>query len=224
MRWFFVLLLLANGFYALWQLQHQAGESVEGAAVSAARVPTLLLVGEAAPQLLASRQTPAPVAVEPVPDLVESGCWLVSVFDQKKAADRAVAAVQAAQLEARLKTVDVDDRSDYWVHVGPFARRDRALAVLQQLRAKGIDSFLIGDGELKNGISLGFFSQKASAERLARRHKTIGYPVNIFEVKRFKPSYHLYVSGRVEKADLIALMRDQALVVDPEKKSKKSCI
>lgn len=224
MRWFFVLLLLANGFYALWQFQNQPPERVVAGMANSAQVPTLMLVSEADPQLLVRNRPLEREDVAPAPEIITSECWFISVFDNKKAADRAVAAVQSAQLEARLDVVDVEDRSDYWVHIGPFARRDRALGALQQLREKNIDSFLIGDGELKNGISLGFFSQKTSAERLARRHQGIGYPVKILEVKRFRPSYHLYAFGRVEKEDLIALMKAQGQLVDPAKKSKKSCI
>lgn len=223
MRWLFALLVLANGFYALWHLQASSREGAEVELAGSGRVPTLVLVSEADPQLLEQSQLVVP-AVEPEPAEIEQSCWFVDVFDEKKDADRAVSAVQVAQLEARLDTVEVQDRSDYWVHVGPYSSRDRALAVLQQLRADGIDSFLIGDGELKNAISLGFFSQQASAERLARRYQNIGHVVSIFEVKRYRPSYHLYVFGRVEQAELTALMKDQGLAVNPSKKPKKSCI
>lgn len=223
MRWFFVLLVLANGFYALWHLQMQSPEPVGGDASSSGRAPTLVLVSEADPALL-ERSEAEPLHVEAAPVEIAPACWFVAIFDDKQQADRAVAAVQAAQLQARIETLDVADRSDYWVHVGPYASRQKAMAVLQQLRADGIDSFLIGEGELENGISLGFFSQKVSAERLARRHRNIGHPVSIFEVKRVRPSYHLYVFGRVEEPELEALMKDQGLAANPAKKPKKSCI
>jgi hypothetical protein len=224
MRWFFVLLVLANIFFGLWQLQARSHSPIYQGGVSAALVPTLVMVGEADRYSVEPRELEVPLQQESRPDLVESSCWFVSGFDEKKAADEAVAAIQSAQFEAHVETLEVDDRSDYWVHVGPFVSRDRALAVLLDLRGKNIDSFLIGDGELKNGISLGLFSQKSSAERLAKRHKAIGYPLRVFEVKRVKPSYQLYASGRVEKSDLVALMKDYGLVVNPAKKSKKSCI
>ena len=223
MRWLFVLLVLANGFYAVWQLQVRPADSYDETGVEGlGRVSTLVLVDEADPAVLESAE--APLAIKRVPEQIADACWFVSIFEEKAQADKAVAAVQAAQLEARLETVEVADRSDYWVHVGPYASRERALAELQQLRADGIDSFLIGDGELKNAISLGFFSQKASAERLMRKHRDIGQPIRLFEVKRYKPSYHLYASGRVEEAQLVALMKDQGQVVSPAKKPKKSCI
>lgn len=224
MRWIFVLLVLANAFYAFWHLQGAPQTQADKHSLSQAGVPTLVLLGEADPQLLDSPEAGLVHIEEPVVELIESSCWFVSAFDGKKAADQAVEAIQFAQLQARLDAAEVEDRSDYWVHVGPFSSRERAMRVLQELRAKNIDSFLIGEGELKNGISLGFFSQKSSAERLVTRYRNIGYPIGVFEVKRYKTRYELYASGRVEKAELEALMKERGLKVDPAKKPKKSCI
>jgi hypothetical protein len=56
-------------------------------------------------------------------------------------------------------------RSDYWVVLGPFDSQALARTRLSELQSAGIESFLIGQGELAGGISLGLFSASANAER-----------------------------------------------------------
>lgn len=52
----------------------------------------------------------------------------------------------------------------YWP---PLPERALALAKARELRARGVDSFAIGEGALLNGLSLGLFSRRENAERHA---------------------------------------------------------
>ena len=223
-RWLFVLLLLANGFYALWHWQQASSGNREVQAEVASTVPTLVMISEVAePERLAEASS-KPDAVVPEAETIPVSCWFVGGFDEKANADRAVQTLQALQLKVSLEAVSVPDEPDYWVHVGPFPTRDKAMSVLQQLRARKVDSFLIDDGELKNAISLGFFSQKRSAIGLQARYRELDYPVRIHEVARFRPRYELYANGRVTAIDLTAAMADAGLNAEPAKTAKKSCI
>ena len=223
MRWIFVLLLMANGFYAFWwQSQAAAPASAAGPADSQP-APTLVLVTEADPALLLPRQQAKPAPPETEEVEIAPACWLLGTFAEKARADRVVSAIQEAQLAANLDTVELPDEPDYWVHVGPFPGRERALIVLQQLRGQGIDSFLITDGELENAISLGFFSQKASAQRLLEQYAELPHPPKVLEVKRFRPGYRVYAWGRVERDQLAALMAERNLALSPSAADKKSC-
>lgn len=223
-RWLFVLLLLANGFYALWHWQQAPADNRKAQPEVASAVPTLVMISEVAEPLRLAEAASKPETYEPEVETVPVSCWYVGGFDEKVGADRAVQALQALQLTVSLETTSVPDEPDYWVHVGPFSTRDKAMSVLQQLRARKVDSFLIDDGELKNAISLGFFSQKRSATGLQARYRELDYPVRIHEVARFRPRYELYAGGRVTAPDLAAAMADAGLTVEPAKTAKKSCI
>lgn len=223
-RWLFVLLLLANGFYALWHWQQASTESRQAQPAAASEVPTLVMISEVSDSARLVDTAARPADVAPEPEVIEVTCWFVGGFDEKAGADRAVQVLQAMQLKVSLDTVSVPDEPDYWVHVGPFSTRDKAMSVLQQLRARKIDSFLIDDGELKNAISLGFFSQKRSATGLQARYRELDYPVRIHEVARFRPRYELYANGRVTAADLVDAMAGAGLDAEPAKTTKKSCI
>lgn len=223
-RWIFVLLLLANGFYAFWWQSQGASPARTADPAYSESSPTLVLVAEADPALLVARQPSAdepPVEKEEIE--IAAACWLLGTFAEKARADRVVSAIQSAQLAANLDTIELPDEPDYWVHVGPFPGRERALAVLQQLRGQGIDSFLITDGELENAISLGFFSQKASAQRLLERYAELSHPPKVLEVKRYRPGYRVYAWGRVERDQLIGLMAERNLALNPSGADKKSC-
>lgn len=224
-RWVFVLLVMANIFYAFWHWQGGANTPVTLESGGESGVPTLVRLEELGAERigqLAAREAPAE---EPeVADSLESACWYVGRFDDRKRADSAVTVAQQMQLKVHLETTQVPEEPDYWVHVGPFSTRERAMSVLQQLRARRIDSFLIDEGELKNAISLGFFSQKGSADRLLAQHRDLGYPVKVFEVERFRPRYELFVSGRVLAEDIRQAMAAERLSVSPTETAKKSCI
>lgn len=224
-RWIFVLLLLANGFYAFWWQSQGASPTLTTAPANPESSPTLVLVAEADPALLVAQQQA--VVDEPPVEKEEAeiatACWLLGTFAEKARADRVVSAIQDAQLAANLDTIELPDEPDYWVHVGPFPSRERALAVLQQLRGQNIDSFLITDGELENAISLGFFSQKTSAERLLERYAKLSHPPKVLEVKRYRPGYRVYAWGRVERDQLMDLMAERNLALNPSGADKKSC-
>lgn len=228
LRWAFVLLVLANLLYAGWSWQQQRAESQVEALQEQAVVPSLVMVDEMAapPEAVPAVSDKPDVDDEPVraqPDEIAQQCWFVGEYADKARADRAVSVIQSMQLEARLSARDVPEEPDYWVHVGPFDSRDRAVTVLQQLRGRNIDSFLIDEGELKNAISLGFFSQKRSAQRLLDRYRNLEYSLRVHEVPRFVTHYDLYAFGRVDGEDIRLALQERGLSAKPVKRDKKSC-
>ena len=230
LRWLFVLLLIANLLYAGWNWQQQRSATIAEARQTSAPTPTLMLVEElSVPPATVAAVSPA-LEPESQPEKVEQPqelalqCWFAGDYANKTAADRAVSVIQGMQLEAKLVAREVPDEPDYWVHVGPFGSRDEAVRALQQLRGRDIDSFLIDEGELKNAISLGFFSQQSSAQRLLRRYRNLEYPLQVREVPRYKTHYDLFAYGRVEGADIEQALAREGLTAKSSKREKKSCI
>ncbi|MCX4026310.1 hypothetical protein H0A36_21085 [Endozoicomonas sp. SM1973] len=84
------------------------------------------------------------------------------------------------------KKTQVNTEPDYWVYIKPLISRRSALRKLKELKAQGRDSFIITDGELKNGLSLGLFTKQSSALNLQNEMISAGYDVAVKVVERFK--------------------------------------
>ncbi|WP_163835748.1 hypothetical protein [Spartinivicinus ruber] len=98
--------------------------------------------------------------------------------------------------------VQVNTEPDYWVYIKPLISRRAALRKLKELKAQGRDSFIITDGELKNGLSLGLFTKQSSALNLQNEMASAGYNVAVKTVERFKDETWLNFSP--SELDLIA--------------------
>lgn len=82
----------------------------------------------------------------------------------------------AAEIETRVRSQGwpttreerrVSVASGFLVYWPPLASRQAALEKMRELRAQGIDSFVVGDGPYLNGLSLGLFSSEDNAKRHA---------------------------------------------------------
>ncbi len=99
----------------------------------------------------------------------QSLCWAVGPY---------LAELDAKNMHSRMLAVDIpayqDKRSvvvktESWVYLPPLANKKMALRKLKELQKRKIDSFVITEGELANGISLGLFSKRESVERLLEK-------------------------------------------------------
>jgi cell division septation protein DedD len=102
--------------------------------------------------------------------------------------------ISARQIKERLRALDISvhlygikvpGKPDYWVHLGPLRSRKEALDLLRELQSKKIDSFLITEGDLANGISLGFFTREDLARAVLEQRRELGYDAKIQSVQRF---------------------------------------
>lgn len=215
MRWMVVALLLANVLMFGWY--RYVGSPVdEKAAVVDFRPKgaALELVGANADtgseparnrQVGGEAKTMA-VAADP------SLCGMIGAFREQISARQVRDRLLALGVSAEIAEIPVTVRTDYWVHMGPYPSRERAMAVLRELQQKGVDSFLIGDGELANGISLGLFRQKASAEALLATRKAQGHQASLREIPRSVPELWVVIK---EGGGLAESVRNQLLSVAP---------
>ncbi len=111
-------------------------------------------------------------------------CWMLGPFEDESNARILQQRLLALNVELQLETLATPIASDYWVYIEPQMSRSAALRLLRELQASQIDSFLIGEGELENGISLGFFPDERSARKLQRMRAEDGYAAKIKPVVR----------------------------------------
>lgn len=118
-----------------------------------------------------------------------SQCHALGPFGTRRAALAAVDQLTARQVDAQVREISaVEPR--YWVYLPPFVSRSAAFAGEQALRAKGIEDIqvLAGNG-VENGISLGLYRDKGSAERRIRQIRALGYAPKMDVLQRSQVSY-----------------------------------
>lgn len=113
-----------------------------------------------------------------------ASCWMLGPFEDESSARILQQRLLALEVELQLKTLTTPIASDYWVYIEPQMSRSAALRLLRELQGSQIDSFIIGEGELENGISLGFFPDERSARKLQRMRAEDGYAAKIKSVVR----------------------------------------
>lgn len=187
-RWVFYSLVVVNLVYLGWQLVADTvvpRPPVHGERqVASAGGATLHLLSED-PQP-ARRDKPAPVHKRGL-------CPVVGPWSGRGEADRARVQLDAAGLQASVQPVTVQKDHLNWVYLPPYPTRKKALAVLHDLQAHGVDSFIVKSGQYANAISLGYFTSDDSAKGLQLRMRDAGYPAFITQTSRPVTEYWLYM-------------------------------
>ncbi len=175
MRTFLILLLIANLAYLGWNLSRgDQDRPVASVPPTAAAGKSLQLLEEVAE----SRFPEEPVAPLEQP----ATCIALGVFDNTEESDFLVSALQERGMQARVELLQAGETSSFRVYMPPFNANTAARQTLEALQADGLDSFLITTGDLAGGISLGLFSQEASALGLQESLAAQGYATSIREV------------------------------------------
>lgn len=194
LRRFVFGLLLCNFIYFLWVRQASVSPSLSAAQA------TYVDGGVA---LLREMRGAAGKGVVSTPRIVDQSaavCNMIGPFKEK---------VSARQIKDRLKALEIDvvtyqlklpEKPDYWVHLGPMRSRREALDMLRELQTKKVDSFLITEGELVNGISLGFFTKEELAQAIQKQRREQGYDAKIHQIPRFSTQlWEVFVGDQYSK-------------------------
>ena len=234
MRWIVFILAFANIGYFGWSVYQQSRSDYQVVSGQPESIPKtgrrLVLVSESDRSGKAVKQS----AGENNAPAVES-----SPAEEMKAASEYCVALgpfadseSVGQVQQRLFSLGISSREradqdmqtiDHWVHIPPLPSRDSAIRLLRELQAQNIDSFVITQGELTNGISLGLFSKESSANEVARRLMAAGYSVEIKPLSRVPEQWWLELDAADEEKlddyfwnELVSRMQDI-------KKTKKRC-
>lgn len=196
MRWTIVGLFLLNIVFAVWGwLGYSYTRNVEslGGAEAISSVENmpgtrLVLLSEQSttvpstlPSRLESDVSPEvsslPVGAEQQGDV--QLCTLLGPYLQPSEAKAVLGRLAALQIQAKYVALQVDGNPDYWVYLRPEPTKDLAIAKLRELQGKKIDSFLIPQGDLTNGISLGIFDSQENAEKHRQAVVQLGYDAQL---------------------------------------------
>ena len=189
MRWSLLLLIVLNLFYYVWQQQRAPIKAVEVAPLEQyqARQQDIRLLSE----------SPGG-AVSAVPqddtNLVESTCMFLGSFETNAAAETLRQRLVGLDVESEVKSFAAAAELDYWVYLPPLASRDASLRQLKELQARQIDSFIIADGDLSNGISLGIFPRYESAASVMTRLTDAGYEPALRKLPRERRTFWVRIA------------------------------
>ncbi len=228
MRWIILALIFVNlGYFALGSFrasqssyQIKSERPTEVAGVS----KRLVLLSESLPATLDQRiKNPVIITDKTQINDNDQQCLALGPFMNSDVVDQVQQRLFSMGVESRERTNNVARTADYWVHIPPMTSRDAAIRLLRELQSQKIDSFVITQGELTNGISLGLFSNYDSAKAVRRRLVNAGYPVEIEKLVLQPESWWLELdSGEEEKLDS-NFWSELIERVPAIKKTKKSC-
>lgn len=186
MRWLLMLLVVLNLLFYFYNVNRRSF-SVEDE-VAAPRAAS----SESDIQLLSETK---PLTHRNPSNEAESGCLFLGGFDQESIALAIEQRLLSLDIDSRVKSMDEAAGVDYWVYLPPLVSRQASLRQLKELQSRNIDSYIITVGDLSNGISLGIFSRKDSAESVVNRLQGIAYAASIRELPRTHRRYWVQVAG-----------------------------
>jgi len=114
----------------------------------------------------------------------EQRCYSVGPLKDENDAKFLGIRAEALGFASEMRSLATGGSIEHWVHVPPLSNRQQSLQLLRELQGRGIDSYIITQGELAEGISLGLFRNQTSAEKLTEKMRTMHYNVIIKEVLR----------------------------------------
>lgn len=182
MRLIVITLLIINLGYLGYQLMQPVQleqESTIDVAVASGAAPIKLL------SELASKPKPDVVSA----DKSEPLCWAVGPYPVELDAKHLYARMLAMDIEAQVKPQSVVIKEEFWVYLEPLANRKQAMRKLKELQKRKVDSFVITEGELENGISLGLFGKQSSVDRLLEKLKEKNITAKVKPLVRTRNQY-----------------------------------
>lgn len=196
MRWLFMLLLVLNVFYGVWHLLGVSPQAKEVAPVSFYRSDKqdIHLVSESATNG-AVMALDAEIGKFPsVP--VDQTCLFLGGYDQQEMAQAVRQRLSSLDIVSQLQVVDSVAGIDYWVYLAPLGSGQATMRQLKELQARKIDSFIIDQGELVNGISLGIYPRSDSADSVMQRLREAGYEPAVKQLPRAQHAYWVRLAAQ----------------------------
>ena len=187
MRWMFLWLVVLNLFYYVWHQQQAPLRVTEIAPLNMAQDSKrdIRLLSESSAQ-------PRREVAEVQP--VEAVCLFLGSFEQMADASAVEQRLLSLDIQSRVQSMDAAAGVDYWVYLPPLASRQASLRQLRELQARKIDSYIITQGDLANGISLGIFPRSDSAQSVMQRLRDAGYEPSLRELTRAHRSFWVRIS------------------------------
>lgn len=114
----------------------------------------------------------------------KSFCRAVGPFGASDMARDFVARLAALDVRSKVQSRGMAVGFEYWVYLESLGTRKKARQQLAELKAQGMDSYIIPKGALANGISLGVYRQMSLAEERIDELKSMGLTAKVQNIER----------------------------------------
>lgn len=205
MRWLFLGLLIINALYFVWSQQDfatQAGE-VKPVVLSATDGEQVQLVAEV-PSVKRQLQTANY-------NHKQAEIMLLGGFADEQSAQKLQQRLVSLDIQSKISVLDNQVDIEYWVYLAPLASRQAAVRQLKEMQARKVDGYLITQGDLTNGISLGMFAREDSAQSVAERLREAGYEPSIRAIERSQRLYWVAIGEESRRLVDQALLKQLVL-------------
>lgn len=204
MRWIVISLVLFNAGFLLWNwLGYSHAREVSARSVVAdqgtgempgARLQLLreqggtkgnvnlnaqLSSASASDSVVTPSVNVAATTEAPAAEITKTQCVLLGPVVSQAAAKLLLDRLLSLDIHAKFAAIEIAGEPDFWVYLKPEATRELAVVKLHELQEKKIDSFIIPQGEIANGISLGVFDRQDNAESRRQVVAERGYDAQI---------------------------------------------
>ncbi|MBL4882752.1 MAG: SPOR domain-containing protein [Oleispira sp.] len=181
MRWVFLSLVCLNLLVMVWFWRDQAGMSEAQQQVDKVELQGkgLILLSE-----LDRSQLSYKTKQVSENSITDQRCYSVGPFKDVSDAKFLGIRAEALGFSSQMRSLATGGSIEHWVHIPPLANRQQSLQLLRELQGRGVDSYIITQGDLAEGISLGLFRNKQSADSLSKKMQAMNYNVVIKEVLR----------------------------------------
>jgi hypothetical protein len=213
MRWIFLCLISFNLVYFSWQQwleserpRQEMFKPVDGEQEG----ERLSLLTERLPEAGSSspppsigvvKSSPVHQAVDHVAHKKQALCPHAGPFGVEADAVALLALLRADGYQAQVQSVEISKEVDNWVLIPARDSRRASMALLKELQAKKIDSYLVAEGVHRNAISLGLFKKQSSAEGVQERMLAAGYESNVQTLERAMFEYWVRVDMSKESQE-----------------------
>ncbi|MEN9465217.1 MAG: hypothetical protein RL217_1398 [Pseudomonadota bacterium] len=200
MRWIFLTLVFGNLLLLTYFWQQQGTPTA--APIAAVDLP----IGGKKIQLISELDSSLPTIVKNAPIKERTPqCYMAGPYTNESAARNLLERISAQGLAANLKNVQVAgaEPSEYWVYVAPRPSREEALRTLRELQNRKFDSYIITQGELADGISLGLFRNAESAYKLQKATEAVGIVSQVQVMNKTQQEFWVEVRDTAELNDAL---------------------
>lgn len=216
MKWIFVSLLVMNIGYFVYQV-NRPDVPVRNDDTKLADQITIELLSEK--KGTSSRDVEvAEILENPVSadSVIEDGlCRGLGPFENVISAQDVAERFTTFGMQVDLRAVDRKTGDfDYRVVLPPLNSLQEAFRRLRELKSRGIDSYVISQGEDAQGISLGVFSSGTSASNYRQKMVGLGYPVVIKEIPRIFRGYWIFNQSSEFPANILESVKNEFSGVD----------
>lgn len=118
-------------------------------------------------------------------------CLAMGPWGDFDAAERSRLVNAQTGLVGKVEKLSLRKNQLHWVYLPSYKTREEATRMLKELHYRGVDSFIVTEGEDQNAVSLGYFSNKESAIGLQTKMVNSGYTVELRETWKDLVEYWL---------------------------------